>query len=289
MRTDPDVTRAVRSWLDEGVDRLPERVLDAVLDAVPSTPQRRAWWPAWRNHSMNNTLRVAAVTVAVIVAGVVGIRLLPAGGIGSPLATPAPTPSPSPIPAAVLNVSQQPGTYRVGSPFGKPFRITTTAEWTLMTLGFNDAQFKKTLPTDAAPWIVVDVPDNVYPDPCHTDAGTPAPPVASSVDGLVTALTRMTGFDAGPVSDVTVGGRPGKTFVLTNAINTETAGCTGGAMLPMWTFPGGASGTNGGATEQIWVVDVGGTPVVIDGESFPGTAPADKALIEPTVNSITFE
>ena len=30
MRTDPDVTRAVRSWLDEGVDRLPERVLSAV-------------------------------------------------------------------------------------------------------------------------------------------------------------------------------------------------------------------------------------------------------------------
>ena len=98
MRTDPDVTRAVRSWLDEGVDRLPERVLDSVLDAVPSTPQRRSWWPAWRNQPMNNIVRVAAVVAAVVVAGLVGIRLLPSGGVGSPAPTASPTPSPSPGP-----------------------------------------------------------------------------------------------------------------------------------------------------------------------------------------------
>jgi hypothetical protein len=57
----------------------------------------------------------------------------------------------------------------------------------------------------------------------------------------------------------------------------------------MWTFRGGAAGTNGGATEQIWVIDVDGTPVVIDGESFPTTSPADKAMIEPIVNSIVFD
>ena len=35
-----DATRIVRSWLDEGVTQLPDRVLDAVLDEVPATPQR---------------------------------------------------------------------------------------------------------------------------------------------------------------------------------------------------------------------------------------------------------
>ena len=35
MRTDPEVTRSVRSWLEEGVDRVPDRVLDSVLEAVP--------------------------------------------------------------------------------------------------------------------------------------------------------------------------------------------------------------------------------------------------------------
>ena len=57
----------------------------------------------------------------------------------------------------------------------------------------------------------------------------------------------------------------------------------------MWTFPGGASGTNGGATEQIWVIDVGGSPVIIGGESFPNTSAADKATIGPIVSSIHFE
>ena len=48
MSTDRDTTRIVRSWLEEGVTALPDRVLDAVLDQVPATPQRRSWWPARR-------------------------------------------------------------------------------------------------------------------------------------------------------------------------------------------------------------------------------------------------
>ena len=38
MSTDRDVTRIVRSWLEEGVTALPDRVLDAVLDQLPATP-----------------------------------------------------------------------------------------------------------------------------------------------------------------------------------------------------------------------------------------------------------
>ena len=48
MSTDRDTTRIVRSWLEEGVTALPDRVLDTVLDQVPATPQRRSWWPARR-------------------------------------------------------------------------------------------------------------------------------------------------------------------------------------------------------------------------------------------------
>ena len=55
MSTDRDVTRIVRSWLEEGATALPDRVLDAVLDQLPATPQRRAWWPARRFREMNTT------------------------------------------------------------------------------------------------------------------------------------------------------------------------------------------------------------------------------------------
>jgi len=39
MSTDRETTRIVRSWLEEGVTALPDRVLDTVLDQVPVTPR----------------------------------------------------------------------------------------------------------------------------------------------------------------------------------------------------------------------------------------------------------
>ena len=52
MNSDRELTRIVESWLEEGVNVLPDRVLDNVLDRVPVTPQRRPWWRAWRKQSM---------------------------------------------------------------------------------------------------------------------------------------------------------------------------------------------------------------------------------------------
>ena len=54
MHSDRDTTRIVRSWLEEGVSALPDRVLDAVLDQVPATRQRRPWWPARRFADMDS-------------------------------------------------------------------------------------------------------------------------------------------------------------------------------------------------------------------------------------------
>ena len=41
MNPERDTTRIVRSWLENGVTDLPDRVLDTVLDQLPATPQRR--------------------------------------------------------------------------------------------------------------------------------------------------------------------------------------------------------------------------------------------------------
>ena len=54
MSAERDETRIVRSWLEDGVTVLPDRVLDAVLDQLPATHQRRAWWPARRFLTMSN-------------------------------------------------------------------------------------------------------------------------------------------------------------------------------------------------------------------------------------------
>ncbi len=108
MSTDREVTRIVRSWLEEGVTALPDRVLDAVLDQVPATRQRRAWWPARRFAQMNTFAKIAMAAAAVVALAVIGLNVMPrngtVGGVGGPVATPAPTasaPSPSPSPTAM--------------------------------------------------------------------------------------------------------------------------------------------------------------------------------------------
>jgi hypothetical protein len=95
MSTDRETTRVVRSWLDDGVTKLPDRVLDAVLDQVPSTPQRRSGWSAWRSYRMNTYAKVAVAAAAVLVVAVVGYQLLPRNGGpgGQPTDAPSPTPS----------------------------------------------------------------------------------------------------------------------------------------------------------------------------------------------------
>ncbi len=101
MSTDREVTRIVRSWLEEGVTALPDRVLDAVLDQVPATRQRRAWWPARRFAQMSTFAKIAMAAAAVVALAVIGLNVMPrngtVGGVGGPVATPTPTATPSPI------------------------------------------------------------------------------------------------------------------------------------------------------------------------------------------------
>ena len=103
MSTERDVERIVRSWMDEGVNALPDRVLDAVLDQIPATPQRRAGWPARRFPSLNTYMRFGLAAAAVVLAAVIGIGLYGnlTGGPpdATPSSTPAPSPSSSPVPS----------------------------------------------------------------------------------------------------------------------------------------------------------------------------------------------
>jgi hypothetical protein len=100
----------------------------------------------------------------------------------------------------------------------------------------------------------------------------------------------MVGFTAGPVSDVVIGGRAGKFVVISNAIDTATANCTGGAMLPIWTYAGGnQAATNGGLTERLFVFDLDGTLVAVDG-GYDATTPATlRTEIDAIVQSIVFD
>ncbi|MDP9244616.1 MAG: hypothetical protein M3O77_06005 [Chloroflexota bacterium] len=97
MSTDRDTTRIVRSWLEEGVTALPDRVLDTVLDQVPATPQRRPTWSPRRFAPMNRLFLTASAAAAVLVVVIIGYNLLPrTGGVGTqPTVAPSPSSSPT--------------------------------------------------------------------------------------------------------------------------------------------------------------------------------------------------
>ena len=100
MSTDRDIDRIVRSWMDEGVTQLPDRVLDLVLDQVPSTPQRRPWWPARRFQTLNTYARFGLVAAALVLAAAVGIGIYGNSVGHGPESTP--TPNPTPIPDRMI-------------------------------------------------------------------------------------------------------------------------------------------------------------------------------------------
>ncbi|MBI3747132.1 MAG: hypothetical protein HY264_11540 [Chloroflexi bacterium] len=242
---------------------------------------------------MNVPARLAIAAIAiVVVAAVAAIKLLPPNSVGG---NPSPSPTTSAVQIGLPDLDRplaKGARYRVGSPFAAPFTIAFPSAWTPKALAGSDVEFVSALPANAATWVTLDLIDGVVIDPCHgTGQALKSPDLPMTVDGVVQAVTRMSGFTAGSATDITIGGVSGKTLVLTNAINTDTAGCTFGPMLPLFSWPGSGSGggTNGGSTERLWVLDVHGRILVIDGESFGPSAPAAIAEIKPIVASIVFE
>jgi hypothetical protein len=285
MRPEPDITRIVESWLLEGTDRLPDRVLDSVLERVPATPQRRPAWSVRRLSQMTTLYRGAALAAVLVVALVAGIYFIPIGGAGGSGGAPSPTPSPTPV-ALSADQTVPAGTYAASS-FAHPFSITFSSAMVPKVLSAGAAEFIGAS-SSGEPWIQVHAIDGVYADPCHTEVGPVGSPTISSVDGLVAALSGMTGFTVTDVTDVNVGSRPAKQLTLSNSIDTATAGCTNGPMLPLWHVQGWRdASTNGGTEEHIWVVEVDGSPVVID--AGPASAPASLQEVTKIVESISFK
>ena len=80
MKPDRDATRIVRSWLENGVTQLPDRVLDDVLLEIPAIPQRRRSPGGATLPQLNRAAQVglAAAAVLVVVAdGSRGVRIRP--------------------------------------------------------------------------------------------------------------------------------------------------------------------------------------------------------------------
>ena len=299
MGTERDVTRIVRSWLLVDEHESADRVLDSVLSLLDTTPQRRSWWPARRITEMNTFAKLAIAAAAVVVVAVVGINLLPAiGGVGpgGPVATPSPSPSPSPSPASSLAPAADfppDGPLTAGrhsmTRGGVRLSIDVPASGWHSEQGFFINKDAGVGPNGASFLFWDPSPIGVYADPCAHDVSPPAGP---STADLAAAVATLPGTDlvSGP-TDVTVGGHPAKLVVVSVREDASCAAGDGGFYLWYGDIASGeihfASAL--GETVRVWIVDVNGTRLVIEGESYKGSGPEIEAEIQQIIDSIQFE
>ncbi len=289
MSADRELTRIVRSWLEEGATALPDRVLDAVLDQVPATRQRRAWWPARRSPHVNASIRIAIAAAAVVIVALIGIKLVPGtGGVGGvagppmtplPTASPTPTPSPTPVPTLPPSGAVAPGTYRSDfMTFTVPAGWDAYQGWALIKNGAMPPNG-----SSLVPWKQI---ATVYKDPCHwlrTGAS-----VGPTVDALVAALVAQKRAGTATPVDVTIGGFSGKEIDLMVPLNVSFATCDQ-ATYKLWTDASGGDRYEQGPGQHdlLDILDVNGSTLVIHRTFYPANAAADRAGLQAIVDSMT--
>ena len=292
MSTERDTTRVVRSWLEEGVTALPDRVLDTVLDQLPATPQRRAWWPARRIRAMNSLSRFALAAAAVAVVAFVGINVLPGrgevGGPGpNPASTPTPTVQPSPIaPQPLGNGPLKAGTVvatGLGPSESTSVTFTVPDGWE----GFAGScvlPITGTTAPDGMGICLGEVNTGLFSDPCHGSTGPADIPVGPTVDDLVNALAAQTAYEVTSPTEVTLGGYGGKRMDL--QLPSNVASCDNGEFYP-WSGSIYAQGPDN--RWRLWILDVEADRLVIISTDFAGTSAEDRAEQQAIVDSMTIE
>jgi hypothetical protein len=293
---DPD--RLIRAFLAEGQTDLPDQIYDAVRDRIEATNQRVVIGP-WRTSDMNRFLAIGAAAAVVVLAIFIGLQVFgpPVGGPGptvepSPSLTPPPSPSPTAAafpPRGGLSVGRHLFTVN-----GVPFTLElATSGWS--SAGFaadiDGGSISKGQGTGSAnAWMPMWSLDGVYADPC---GGVEAPPAGPSVEDLAAAFTTIPGTEATEPADVTVGGLPAKLVVLTVP---EDIGCAP-SQFYLWyddiacgsDTPCGRYASAVGSTTRIWIVEVDGTRLTFEAETYEGASAELEQEIQQIIDSIQFE
>jgi hypothetical protein len=280
MSTDRDTTRAVRSWLEEGVTALPDRVLDGVLDQLPATRQRRSPWRGFTFGGVSRSVRFAIATAAVVIA-ILGFEVAPGiiGTIGGkPSPSPSPVPTAQPSPTEPSETPLAPGTYSLeGFPVATSF--TVPEGWIRCATSPLEQGVCPVTGDGAVSILIV---TNVVADPCG-DALLDPPP-GPSVDDLVAAISGMADFTITAPVDIHVDGFAGKELTVNPP---KLFRCS---TLLTWATPDRINGVGTDESNLIRIVDVDGTRVVLAGAyQHLGSDTSDAILsIRQVMDSVTF-
>ena len=283
MNREPATTRAVRSWLQDGVTRLPDRVLDRVLDEVATTAQRRHRWSV--RLSVGATVAAAVVVVAAIFTS----------GILPTTRNAADPPPNAPLePRISSRLDEGPldaGTYTVEGVFDVDLAFTVPKGWAVGAVGADHVEIWKVPPEDAirpsdGTGVGFFLIDNLFFDPCASDDRMMDPPIGPTIEDLADGFLQVPGYGASPSEATTVDGYRGLRMDLD----------LGFYMCPfrdahLWTTPAGSIRNAHGEQElsTLRIIDVDGVRLVIDAYAVPGAADDDGAELESIVESIRIE
>jgi len=275
-----DFRRAARAWLEEGPTRMADRGVQDALDLVHHTRQRRAFWPAWIDTDMTIPIRLAA-GLAVVLIAIIGLTLLPSGGVGERGSSPTPSPSLPTLPPVALALTA--GSWAAPSPFPVPLTVTVPNGWT-GNVGGPYAVFLT--PTSAPGGVSIASFSKVYADPCHSEQGAISPTPGPATSDLITALQSVPSLTVSSVTDTTVSGHPAKE--LTIAAPASFADCTlQDGTYRLWELPLGATNDmTTGERQLLRIVDIDGTRYVIDLRQPTNQSPAQLAEAQAVMNSI---
>jgi hypothetical protein len=298
MTAHDDLDRQLNDFLRDGPTELPYQSFDAVRDRTEITRHRVVVGP-WRLPEMNKIVTFGLGAAAVVLAVLVGAQLLgpPGGGTGSGVtssAEPTATAEPSlaePSPSAAADLPRV-VTYTPGD--GVEVTMTVAApDWEgedILEWGERGAS----APDGAGMISFAGSEYYVYGDPCAWSATIPETP-ATTVDEVIDALANQVSREASAPEDITVDGYAGKRIILRMAEGVDFDVCDEGFFALLGQSRGSSPDDLGrysqdpGQIEELWVVDVDGSIVVMDGVYYPDTMPSVVEELRAILASATFD
>jgi hypothetical protein len=128
----------------------------------------------------------------------------------------------------------------------------------------------------------------VYENPCTTAGG--APPAGTSVEDLADALGAQKLSAASAPVPISLGGHEGLFLELKVPPNIDPDTCERDAYFVWEGLPGDAHHVlnDPGAIERLWILDVGGSRVVLAAITTPGVTKAKARELQEVIESVRF-
>ncbi len=284
----------------------------AVMGSRRASPQRIGGGPVAKRSVALSVFMVAALTAGCAAAAVPSGTVTPAA---SPIAMASPTvsspeaPSPSPvdtIPTLPDDQALEAGTYRLArsvvGPRFPPILVTVPDGWLSIRGGWAIKRSRAGEDFDPVAVQFWDVAE-IYGHPCQWKGSLFDP--GPTVDDLAEALVDVPLRDATQPADVTIDGYDGKYLEWSVPADMKVGehngysdfeGCDvtgdGDRAFFSWTASGQASALYhqaAGQVDRLWIVDVDGARLVIDGTSMPRATSEEIGELHDVVESIRFE